>query len=363
MTQKKKILILGEQGAFSRRIRDALSRSPDIECVIGVSNERQRERLVRKTHSTVMTVLHDSHSLQRALKDIFAVVNTWGPFLDRDYTVAEQCAELGVHYIDPADTREHATGLTHLARKAEKTGSLIVTGAATAPTLSAALVDMLVPEFDRIREIHACIALSKLDCRELATARAILNYSSVMMRMKEKGRWQEFEGWSKPRPVYFPAPVGRRRGYLCDMLDLDIFPRLYGAQTVTFRTALSSRTGSVVLSLCRWLKRRDMIQNLPQPAALLLRTLSRLRGVGNRHGGLGVEVRGTKDGGRAIHSIFLIARDENSPAIAAAPAVALIKKWAREGVPGPGIKTCVGMLDWPSLRDEMAEYDIVLVRS
>jgi hypothetical protein len=147
------------------------------------------------------------------------------------------------------------------------------------------------------------------------------------------------------------------------MLDLDILPRLYGAQTVTFRTALSSRTGSVVLSVCRWLKRRNVIQNLPRLAAMLLHTLGGLRGVGNCHGGLGVEVHGTKNGSHAQHSIFLIARDGNSPAIAAAPAIALIKKWVREGVPSPGIKTCVGMLDWPSLRDEMVGYDIVLVRS
>jgi len=363
MTQKKKILVLGEQGTFSRRIRDALSHSSDIDCVIGVSTARQRDRLARQTQGAVMTVLNDPHSVQRALKDVFAVVNTWGPFLDRDYTVAEQCANLGVHYVDPADTREHANGLTHLARKAEKTGSLIVTGAATAPTLSAMLVDMLAPGFDRIREIHICIALSKLDCRELATARAILNYSSALVRMKEKGRWQKFEGWTRPRPVYFPAPVGRRRGYLCDMLDLDIFPRLYGAQTVTFRTALPSRTGSLVLSLCRWLRRHDMIQSLPRPAAMLLRSLGGLRGVGNRHGGLGVEIRGTKNGSRAKNSIFLVARDENSTAIAAAPAIALVKKWVREGVSTSGIKTCVGLLDWASLRNEMVDYDIILVRS
>lgn len=363
MMQKKKILVLGEQGAFSRRIQDALSRSPDIECVIGVATTHQRDRLARETQGTVMTVLNDPHSVRRALKDVFAVVNTWGPFLDRDYTVAEQCADLGVHYVDPADTREHANGLTRLGRKAEKNGSLIVTGAATAPTLSATLVDMLVPEFDRIREIHACIALSKLDARELASARAALNYSSALMRMKEKWRWQKFKGWSRPRSVYFPAPVGRRRGYQCDMLDLDIFPRVYGAQTVTFRTALPSRSGNIVLSMCRFLRRRGVIQSLPRPAALLLRILGGVRGLGNRHGGLGVEIRGTKNGSRARHSIFLIARDENSPAMAAAPAIALVKKWVREGVSTSGIKTCVGLLDWPSLRNEMVDYDIVLVRS
>src|SRR3989344_3400628 len=212
MMQKKKILLLGEYGAFTRRIGHALSQSPDIECVIGVADARRRTQLAQDAGHSIVTVPvpHDPHTVRRALEGVFAVINTRGPFLARNYTVAEQCAECGVHYVDPADSNEYVSGLGRLARKAEKHGSLIVTGAAAAPTVSALLVDMLAPEFDRIHEIHACLAQGKNDCRDLATARAILRYVELVSRMKEKGRWREFEGWTRPQSVYFPAPVGRR---------------------------------------------------------------------------------------------------------------------------------------------------------
>ncbi|MBI3777499.1 MAG: saccharopine dehydrogenase NADP-binding domain-containing protein [Gammaproteobacteria bacterium] len=362
MMQKKKILLLGEYGAFTRRIHLALSRSPDIECVIGVADAR-RARSQWGPDRALVAVLGDPHSIQGAIKDVFAVVNTRGPFLDRNYTVAEQCAERGVHYVDPADTNEYVSGLGRLTRKAEKSGSLIVTGAAAAPAVSTLLVDMLAPEFDRIREIHACLAPGKNDYRDRATAHAILRYSDHALRMKEKGRWHEFKGWTRPRTVYFPAPVGRRRSYVCDMLDLDIFPKRYGAQTVTFRTALSSRASNSVLSFCRWLRNRGMIRNLPSPMLTLLYAFSTLPGFGDPNGGLGVEVHGDKGGERVTRSIFLVARAGNASAIAAAPSVALVKKWVREGVSATGVTPCVGLLEWSDVCGELLEQDIVLVRT
>lgn len=363
MMQKKKILLLGEYGAFTRRIARAFSQSPDIECVIGVADARRRARLERETGSTVIGVSHDPHGVRRALEGVFAAINVRGPFLAKNYTVAEQCAECGVHYVDPADSNEYVGGLGRLARKAEKHGSLIVTGAAAAPTVSALLVDMLAPEFDRIHEIHACLAQGRNDCRDRATARAILGYADLVLRMKEKGRWREHKGWTRPRSVYFPAPVGRRRGYLCDGLDLDLFPRRYGAQTVTFRMALSSRASNFVLSFCRWLKRRGMIRGLPAPVTASLQAISRLPGFGDPNGGLAVELRGDRDGEQLARSVFLVARDGNTPAIAAAPAIALVRKWVRRGVPNAGVTSCVGLLDWAEVRDELMGYDIVLVRT
>lgn len=363
MMQKKKILVLGEFGAFTRRISQALSQSPDIECVIGVADASRRARSGQDAGNTFITVLQDAHSIRRAIEGVFAVVNTRGPFLARNYTVAEQCMERGVHYVDPADSNEYVSGLARLTRKAEKSGSLIVTGAAAAPTVSALLVDMLMPEFDRIREIHTCLAQGKNDLRDLATARAILRYVDLVLRMKERGRWREIEGWTRPAPAYFPAPVGRRRGYLCDMLDLDIFPKRYGAQTVTFRTALSSRASNSVLSFSRWLKRRGMVQGLPSPVAKLLYAISVSPGFGDPNGGLGVEVRGDKGEDHLARSVFLVARDGNTSAIAAAPAIALVRKWVRLGVPVAGVTPCVGLLGWPEVRTELLGHDIVLVRT
>lgn len=362
MMEKRKILLLGEFGGFTRRIARALSRDPGIECVIGVADARRRGRLARETGHSVVAVPHDPHGVRCAIEGVFAVINTRGPFVARNFTVAEQCAESGVHYVDPADSNDYIAGLMRLARRAEKHGSLIVTAAAAAPTVTALLVDMLAPEFDRIREIHACLAHGKNDCRDRATARAVLHYLNVVTRMKEKGRWRELRGWSRPRPVPFPAPVGRRRGYLCDMPDLDIFPRRYGAQTVTFRAALSSRASNAVLSLSRRLRRGGAAPEPAAPVTAALRAISALPGFGDPNGGLGVELHGDKGGEPLARTVFLLARDGSTPAIAAAPTVALVRKWVSRGVSAAGVTPCVGLLDWADVRDALREHDIVLVR-
>src|SRR3990167_7132654 len=128
MIQKKKILLLGEFGAFIWRIHRALSQSPHVECVIGVADAR-RARSQWGADCALVTVLGDPHSIQGAIKDVFAVVNTRGPFLDRNYTVDEKCDERGGPYVDRADSKEYVSVLGGLTRKAEKSGCLIVTGA------------------------------------------------------------------------------------------------------------------------------------------------------------------------------------------------------------------------------------------
>jgi hypothetical protein len=35
----------------------------------------------------------------------------------------------------------------------------------------------------------------------------------------------------------------------------------------------------------------------------------------------------------------------------------------RQGVSAAGVTPCVGLLDWPEVRSELMDYDIVLVRT
>ena len=181
----KRILILGTFGPFGRRLAQSLARLPNAECLLGAEPTDAAERLARELGVQAVAVNpRAGGSVRHALPGVFAVVNTCGPFLDPEYTVAEQCAELGVHYIDPGDTRDYVYGMQRLARAAERSGAQLVTAASAAPTMSAALADMLVPEFDRVREIHTCLTPGARDQRELATVRAIINYADNPARMK-----------------------------------------------------------------------------------------------------------------------------------------------------------------------------------
>lgn len=360
----KRILILGSFGPFGQRLARALTRLPGTECLLGAEPTNTAERLARELGVQVIAVNpHVASSVRHALPGVFAVVNTCGPFLDPDYTVAEQCAELGVHYVDPGDTRDYVYGMQRLARTAERGGAQLVTAASAAPTMSAVLTDMLVPEFDRVREIHTCFTPGARDQRELATMRAIINYADNPARMKERGRWREFYYWSQPQTVQFPAPLGRRRAYLCDRLDLDLFPKRYGAQTVTFRTALPWRSFNVALAGVGWLGRHEVITEPPGALLTLVRLGARLLPTRRVAGGLRVELRGERRGEELAHTVFLIARDHHCAAISAVPILALVKKWLAHDVTTAGVTSCVGLLDWNELKAELLAYDIVLVRS
>jgi saccharopine dehydrogenase-like NADP-dependent oxidoreductase len=360
----KKILVLGGYGTFGRRISTAIARIPFVECVIGGRRPPPEAAPVAGDGArTVAVDIHDSAALRRALEGVFAVVNTVGPFQARDYSVAALCAEMGVHYVDLADARAYVGGIDRLQQRAQQTGCLIVTGASTVPAVSAALVDLLRGEFDRIDEIHTCISPGNKNPRGAATVRAILSYTGSPLRLRDKGRWREARGWGEPETVVFPAPVGRRRVYLCDVPDLDLFPARYGAQTVTFRAGLQLNVFNYGISLLGWMKRHGWIKDLPRLAPFLIYVSNAFRAAGDAAGGMRVLVRGQKHGRETEHAAFLIARDDNGPAIPCSPSVALIRKWVQHGVPQTGATACVDLLTWEDIKAELLDYDIVLVRS
>ena len=358
----KRILVLGGYGTFGRRISRAIAAMPSVECIIGGRQPPNDRDVVGDKATTTTVNIHDPASLRRALDGVFAVVNAVGPFQQQNYSVAEACAGLGIHYVDLADGRAHVDGITRLNRRAQQKNCLIVSGASTVPAVSAALVDMLVPEFDRVSEIHTCISPGNKNPRGVATVRAILSYAGQSMRLKENGRWRYGFGWSEAEKVAFPDPVGKRRVYLCDVPDLDIFPLRYGAQTVTFRAGLELNLFNYGLAFLGRMRRWGWIKNLPGWAPGLIAASHLFRGFGGVAGGMRVLVRGRKNGEEIEHTAFLIARDANGPAIPCSPSVALIRKWVEHGVPDSGAMSCVGLLSWDEIKAELIGYDIVLVR-
>jgi len=358
----KRILVLGGYGIFGRRISRAIAAMPSVECVIGGRRPR-KGRGYNGDNITALTVnAHDPASLRLALDGGFAVVNAVGPFQAHDYTVAETCAGMGVHYVDLAETRAHVDGITRLNRRAQQKHCLIVSGASSVPAVSAALVDMLAPEFDRISDIHVCLSSgNKNPCGE-ATLRTILSYAGSSFRIKENGRWRNAYGWSESEKVVFPAPVGKRRVYLCDVPDLDIFPTRYGAQTVIFRAGLGLKLFNRGLFLLARARRLGWIKNLTGWAPGLIVASHLFRGFGSAAGGMQVLVRGRKNGEEIQHTASLVARDNNGLMISCSPALALIRKWVERGVADSGAVPCVGLLAWDEIKAEMVSHDIVLVR-
>jgi len=358
----KRILVLGGYGVFGSRISQAIARIPTAECVIGGPRPQKAAPYLNENITAVTVNVRDAASLRRALDGVFAVVNAAGPFQARDYAVAEACAGAGIHYVDLSDARAYVEGIGRLNRRAQQRNCLIVSGAGTTPTISSLLVEMLLPEFDRISEIHSCISIGNRSPRGKATVRSILGYAGSAIRLKERGRWRYAYGWSEPEVVRFPEPVGRRRVYLCDVPDLDIFPARYGVQTVTFRAGMEMNLFNFGLALLGRMRRHRWIKNLPGWAPGLIAAGNMFRNAGGYEGGMRVLVRGRRDGQDLEHTVFLIAHDENGTAIPCSPSVALVRRWVEHGVPQTGAVPGVGLLKWDDIRNELANYDITLVR-
>ncbi len=363
--QAKKILILGGHGPFTQYLLRGLSDIPSLHCVLGLEQVLPAD--ARRDVPVVAVNPRDTDSLRRALAGTFAVINAYGPFREPDYAVAASCAELGVHYLDVADGRVHVGGIARLARRAQHSGCLLVSGAATQPAVTGALVTLLAPEFERITEIHTFLAPGRSDQRELASLRAVLSAAGTLIRIKERGRWREVLAGSRPQSFEFPPPVGRRRGYLSDSPELDLFPRHFGATTVTARVGLEGFYNGLLMLLGA-LRRRGWLGTDDPPH--WLEWLIRLGRRGNAAaaaaggGGVRVEVRGRSDGQNTLaHVVYLVARDGSTPAIAAAPVVALVKKWVAHGVPESGARPAVGLVDWEDVRRELLGHDIVMVRA
>jgi saccharopine dehydrogenase-like NADP-dependent oxidoreductase len=355
--------VLSGLGAFSRRVATSIAGMPQVECVLGLPPGPRSMKFASSLGLPFIVFNPDEPaSLQRVLDGAFALVNVLGPFRTRKHlAVAARCAALGVHYIDPADNRDYIAEFVRLAREAREHKALLVTGAGAAPAVTSALAGLLADQFSRVNEIHVFITPGMGDERELAIARAVLAHTGPV-RVKQDGRWRDQHWWDKPLSVRFPEPMGRRRGYLCDLPELELFIRHFGARTVTARAGFAPGMLNRILSGLAAMRRNGQAEQLSRTTSALVRLAARLTRAHSNTAAIRVAVQGLHRGVEEEHVVYLVGRDGAGPAIAAAPILALLRKWLDGGVKEAGAEACVGMLDFDDLKPGLVGHDVVLVR-
>lgn len=359
---KRKIVVLGGYGTLGRQICSMLVKDPAVDCVVA-GRDAARAAAFAGSIGAGFQLLDSQQpgAPAAALQGVFALVDASGPFQGRSYAVPEACIEQGVHYVDVADGRQYVAGFSLLDTAARAKGSLLVTGAGAIPAAAAALIDSMTGRFDRIDEIHTAVSVGNRDARGPAALRAVLSYAGRPLSMLERGGWRDVYGWSRPQTVRFPRPIGKRRVYLADGPDLDIFPKRYGAHTVTERVGMQLRLFNHGLYVLARLQRHNRIADLTRHTRALMRASKMFRAQGDASGGLRVAVRGEHQGQTVEHHAFLVVRGAHGLAIPASPAVALIRKWVSQGVTAKGAVACVGLVTLDELRRELVGYDISLV--
>jgi hypothetical protein len=248
--------------------------------------------------------------------------------------------------------------IVRLDAAARARGVFVCAGASTTPAVTSALVAALQPELGRIRSIKVALNAGNRNEAGHSTIATILDYVGRPVRVWEGGRWRCRPGWGGGEYVEFPPPVGRRRVQLCDVPDLALFPRLFGAERVTFKAGVELPVLNHAIGALAGLRRCWPSLELPRLARPLVSLSNVFKRFGTWHGACAVWV--TDAAGRQ-RSLALVAR-ANGPRIPGAPATLLARRLLTGQVSETGASPCVGFLGLADYAEFLAPYDIAVAR-
>lgn len=356
-----KVLVLGGYGNFGARICRALAGNAHIDLVVaGRDAAKAQAFAARLPNSSGIALDLSKSTLADALRaqHIGVVIHTAGPFQDQGYAVARACAAAGAHYIDLADGRRFVCDFPAALQQdfvaAQRTA---ICGASTVPALSSAVVNALCAGWQRIDSIDICIAPAQTAPRGVATLEAVLSYCGTDIALWRDGRWQSEPGWARPTPVAF-ARLRSRRGAVCDIPDLELFPAHYQVtQRVEFRAALEVALSQYAFAALAWLHRLGLLRRPAALAGLLDRFAPFFDGLGTALGGMVVRVAGQDAQGTAARRSWHIAADHDyGPEIPCMAAILLARRLAAGEALPIGAMVCVGLHQLDDFAPEFAKW-------
>jgi hypothetical protein len=360
-----RVVVLGGYGVFGSRVVRSLAAHDELELVVAgrhADAARQFCAGLPGGRAQPFALDHrapDGAERLRAL-GASAVVDSAGPFQERDHALARACAERGIHYVDLADSRQHVCavgGLDSLARTHEV---LIVSGASTVPAISTAAVDELARGLSSVDSIDVGISPGHRSPRGLATVRAILSYCGRQVPALSNGTRTTEYGWGGLHRHRYPDPVGSRWLSNVDVPERDLWPTRYrDLQTICFAAGLEVSVLHLVLSAASRLVRHGLMRSLVPHARFMIRVADGFDPVASDSGAMHVAVRGRgAAGGSMRRSWTVVAERGAGPQIPATPAALLIKKLLRVSGYRPlgarGAQPCIGLLSLDEIVRELA---------
>jgi Saccharopine dehydrogenase NADP binding domain len=332
-----KTLVLGGYGNFGARICRALSDEPSIEVIIGGRDVKQAKALADVIGGSAkgIAIDHTAVDFSDTLKQlgIELLIHTAGPFQQQDYQVAKAAAKAGAHYIDLADGRRFVCDFSNkLDEIFNAAGCIAISGASTVPALSSAVVDQL--------------------CK--------LSYCGESLQVWNAGAWQSLLGWASPQPVQFKR-LQPRRGALCDIPDLELFPKYYSVtQQVMFRAAVEVGIAQSAFAVIAKLRALGILPNPSRFASLLNFTAPALDFLGSSLGGMFVRVSGMNSDSEFVKRAWHIAADhDHGPEIPCMAAILLARKIAAKQLLSTGAFACLSMLELKDFEIEFGKWTMV----
>jgi NAD(P)-dependent dehydrogenase (short-subunit alcohol dehydrogenase family) len=356
---KRPVVILGGSGTFGRHIAEQLAGRQDAPLTIAGRHPDRGTPVADALGAGFRRCdANDPASLRAAVADAWLVVNAAGPFRAGDYSIPQTCLDVGCHYIDLADGRDYVANVVNLDAAARARNVFVCAGASTTPAVTSALVAELRAGLGPIRSIKVALNAGNRNQAGASTIATILGYVGRPVRVWQGGQWRTRRGWGLGEFVAFPEPVGRRRVQLCDVPDLALFPKLFGAEDVVFKAGVELTVFNYAIGALAGLVRVCPPINLPALAGPLVAMSNLFKRFGTLHGACAVWVTDVEGGER---SLALVAR-ANGPRIPGAAAILLARRLLADGVSATGAFPCVGFLALAEFAAFLAPYDIAVVR-
>ncbi len=355
-SSRQRVVILGGYGTFGSLIASELARVTNI--VVAGRNQRTGQKFADSIGAAFsLCNAREEASLRNTIAGAQIVINSTGPFLPNDYTIPKICIEENCHYIDLADDRTYVRDFLELSSLAEERGVFACTGASTTPAVTFALLSELSLSFPDIHSIKIYMSAGNKNKPGISTFESILSYAGTQVPVWNNNQWENHMGWGLMEVFEFPPPVGKRFVQLCNVPDLELFPKLFEADQVIFKAGVELPIFNLGLSILAQLKKRFPRINLPSMAEPLVRISRLFRSFGSYSGGILVRVD-DKNGNSKFRAFVT---SKNGPYLPAAPAVLLTRRLLNNDLEARGAFPCVRFIGLNEFRNYLEPFGIKLI--
>lgn len=329
-----KILVIGGTGYFGRLLVKELLEYTSGDILIAGRDQRRLLATCRSfepAFSSRLTTkeldLTQEETVATALANVQVAICAAGPFQALPTTLVKICLDRRVHYIDLADDRRFVKNVHALVHERHNDPDLpaACTGWSAVPALSGVLARIAADGMDQIEEIYIQIAPGNRVPRARGTVTSLLASVGHSFDVLQHGKWHRVTGWSQPRRFSFPQPVGDRVGYLVDVPDHELFPRVFGARRVEFRVGSELSFLNHAVSLLAWTARTGLVRNWAPLAPVSRACMAVFRFLGHDWGAVGVEVFGRKGHTDVCRQVSVVA-DHMGHRIPVMPAVVMTQQ-------------------------------------
>ena len=307
------MLVVGAGGYFGRQLVEELLSETSAR-VIAAGRDVARleqtfcDRLGEGSRLSVTRVdLHDGSTVEAALHGVGVCIGAAGPFQKLPQTLLHAALAREVAYIDLSDDRRFCDVV--LARAADAAVP-VATGWSVLPALVGVLARRATEAFDVVTSLDLSIAPGNRMPRAHGTVASLLASVGRPIEVWRDGACLTVSGWSEPAPFDYPAPVGRRKGWLVDVPGLDVLGRTFGADRVEFRVGGEIGFLNVLVSALAWPVRWRIVPSWVPCAGLLRCGMALFGRFGTSVGAVGVEASGRRAGHGVRTRVTLVAEHD-----------------------------------------------------